>query len=79
MIIHDRKAHATVFEDGGTVPNNPKLPCKGLPQERQRALQSIPKVPLPAKDPVFGAEGPLLDAWISGDPQHHGGHGHNQN
>jgi uncharacterized protein YjlB len=37
--------------------------CTGLPQERQRALQSIPNVPLPAKDPVYGADGPLLDAW----------------
>lgn len=37
--------------------------CTGLPQERERALQSIPKVPLPAKDPVYGANGPLLDAW----------------
>jgi uncharacterized protein YjlB len=171
-IIHERKAHATVFKDDGTIPNNPKLPfihypgcvgapdrgdpamvleelfkrngwgnswrngiydyvhyhssthevlgiargearvrfggdngkvfelrtgdvvilpagtghqclsaskdllvigayppaakydeCTRLPQERQRALQSIPKVPLPAKDPVYGANGPLLDAW----------------
>jgi uncharacterized protein YjlB len=37
--------------------------CTGLPHERERALQSIPKVPLPAKDPVYGAAGPLLDAW----------------
>jgi uncharacterized protein YjlB len=37
--------------------------CTGLPQERERALQSIPKVPLPAKDPVYGADGPLLGAW----------------
>jgi uncharacterized protein YjlB len=37
--------------------------CTGSPQERERALQSIPKVPLPGKDPVYGADGPLLDAW----------------
>ncbi len=37
--------------------------CRGLPRERERALQSIPKVPLPAKDPIYGAGGPLLDAW----------------
>jgi uncharacterized protein YjlB len=37
--------------------------CTGSPQERERALQSIPAVPLPAKDPVYGAGGPLLDAW----------------
>jgi uncharacterized protein YjlB len=37
--------------------------CTGLPQERERALQSIPKVPLPTKDPVYGADGPLLGTW----------------
>jgi len=26
-------------------------------------LQSIPKVPLPQMDPVYGAGGPLLEAW----------------
>jgi uncharacterized protein YjlB len=48
----------------GAYPSGAKYDeCTGLPQERQRALQSIPKVPLPAKDPVYGADGPLLDAW----------------
>jgi uncharacterized protein YjlB len=37
--------------------------CGGSPQERGRALKSIPKVPLPDKDPVYGASGPLLAAW----------------
>ena len=37
--------------------------CRGSPQERARALQSIPKVPLPQTDPVYGAGGPLLEAW----------------
>ena len=37
--------------------------CRGSPQERERALKSIPKVPLPDKDPVYGANGPLLAAW----------------
>jgi uncharacterized protein YjlB len=37
--------------------------CTGSEEERERALRSIPKVPLPAKDPVYGANGPLLDAW----------------
>ena len=38
--------------------------CRGSPQERERALQSIPKVPLPQMDPVYGAGGPLLEAWV---------------
>ena len=37
--------------------------CRASPQERARALQSIPKVPLPQMDPVYGAGGPLLEAW----------------
>jgi len=37
--------------------------CTGSPQERERALKSIPKVALPPKDPVYGADGPLIQAW----------------
>jgi uncharacterized protein YjlB len=37
--------------------------CRGSPQEHERAVQSIPKVLLPQMDPVYGAGGPLLEAW----------------
>jgi uncharacterized protein YjlB len=37
--------------------------CTGSSKEHARALQSIPKVPLPGKDPVYGAGGPLIAAW----------------
>jgi uncharacterized protein YjlB len=37
--------------------------CTGSSEEHTRARQSIPKVPLPAKDPVYGAGGPLIQAW----------------
>ena len=37
--------------------------CEVSPDEHKRALQSIPAVPLPAKDPVYGSDGPLLDVW----------------
>jgi uncharacterized protein YjlB len=37
--------------------------CTGSAEQHARALQSIPKVPLPANDPVFGADGPLLQCW----------------
>ena len=33
------------------------------PEQHARALKTIPKVPRPRKDPVFGAEGPLLAIW----------------
>jgi uncharacterized protein YjlB len=37
--------------------------CRGSKAEHAKALTSIPKVPLPASDPVFGAKGPLLATW----------------
>jgi uncharacterized protein YjlB len=37
--------------------------CKGSGAEHERALKTIPKVRLPAEDPVYGADGPLLDSW----------------
>jgi uncharacterized protein YjlB len=48
----------------GAYPHTGKYDeCRGSPQEREHALNVIAKVPLPAKDPVYGANGPLLDAW----------------
>ena len=37
--------------------------CRGKPEEYERALRSIPKVPVPKKDPVFGDAGPLIKLW----------------
>jgi uncharacterized protein YjlB len=37
--------------------------CRGSKAEHAKALASIPKVPLPATDPVFGPKGPLLALW----------------
>jgi uncharacterized protein YjlB len=37
--------------------------CKGTTAERQKALKTIPKVPLPAKDPIYDEGGPLTDLW----------------
>jgi uncharacterized protein YjlB len=36
--------------------------CTAL-EDRPRALKSIPKVPLPRKDPVYGIGGPLAKLW----------------
>jgi uncharacterized protein YjlB len=36
---------------------------EGSISEHGRALKMIPKVPLPRKDPVFGARGPLRRLW----------------
>jgi uncharacterized protein YjlB len=37
--------------------------CRGIKAEHARALASIPQVPLPASDPVFGPQGPLVVLW----------------
>src|SRR5690348_9003949 len=38
--------------------------CRGDdPAERGKALTTIPQVPLPQSDPVFGKDGPLLTLW----------------
>jgi uncharacterized protein YjlB len=37
--------------------------CRGSKYEREQALLTIPKVPLPETDPVGGASGPLLRLW----------------
>ncbi len=35
----------------------------GRPEERPAALANIARVPLPASDPLFGPEGPLVELW----------------
>lgn len=37
--------------------------CLASQTEHAKALQAIPEVPLPEKDPIFGQDGPLLRAW----------------
>jgi uncharacterized protein YjlB len=37
--------------------------CRGSKAEHAKALASIPKVPQPATDPVFGPKGPLMALW----------------
>src|SRR6266850_2827158 len=37
--------------------------CRGIGAEHARALETIPRVPLPQTDPLFGAKGPLTGLW----------------
>ena len=37
--------------------------CRGSTGEHTKALATIPRVPLPESDPVFGKQGPLLRLW----------------
>lgn len=37
--------------------------CRGSREEHERAVKTVPKVPIPRKDPVYGSGGPLLHVW----------------
>jgi uncharacterized protein YjlB len=37
--------------------------CRGSKGEHTKALQTIPAVPLPESDPVYGKQGPLPQLW----------------
>jgi len=37
--------------------------CRGTQAEHARALGTIPRVPLPETDPLYGADGPLTKLW----------------
>jgi uncharacterized protein YjlB len=37
--------------------------CRGTSAEHARARETIPRVPLPQSDPLFGADGPLTKLW----------------
>jgi uncharacterized protein YjlB len=37
--------------------------CRGTATEHARALGTIPRVPVPETDPLFGADGPLTRLW----------------
>jgi len=49
---------------GGYPPEGTYTLCRGdNPAERDKALQTIPRVPLPKSDPVLGTSGGLTDLW----------------
>lgn len=37
--------------------------CRGSPEEHARARRSIREVPIAKSDPLFGADGPLVQLW----------------
>jgi uncharacterized protein YjlB len=48
---------------GAYPPNGKYNLCRGTKAEHASALASIPSVPHPDTDPVFGADGPLIALW----------------
>jgi uncharacterized protein YjlB len=49
---------------GYPTPNNYDE-CKATATDREHALRTIPQVRLPEKDPVYGANGPVIELWKS--------------
>ncbi len=48
----------------GTYPRGGRYDlCRGSKAEHARAVETIPGVPLPGSDPVFGKDGPLTRLW----------------
>jgi uncharacterized protein YjlB len=41
--------------------------CRGVAEERPQVLDNIARVPLPPADPVYGADGPLVEHWLRRD------------
>ena len=48
---------------GGYPPGQKWDMCYGKSGERPRADQNIARVPLPQSDPIYGADGPLMEFW----------------
>ena len=48
----------------GAYPKSGKFNlCRGSKGEHAKALETIPEVPLPDSDPVYGEDGPLTKLW----------------
>lgn len=61
---HQRLSQTADLVVIGAYPRSGKYDlCRGSKAEHAKALDSIPKVPLPSADPVFGSKGPLIALW----------------
>jgi uncharacterized protein YjlB len=57
------RAGADLMVIGAYPPKGKYDLCRGSKAEHGKALHSIPQVPLPQQDPVFGPDGPLMALW----------------
>ncbi|MGC2086332.1 MAG: hypothetical protein WA702_23555 [Bradyrhizobium sp.] len=61
---HQRISASSDFSVVGAYPPGPKMQVtRPTPENYAKALDTIPLVPLPASDPVMGADGPLVRLW----------------
>ena len=63
-VAHKNLGSSPDFAVVGSYPDGQEWDLlEGSPDERPRADQNIGQVPLPRRDPLFGAHGPLLELW----------------
>jgi uncharacterized protein YjlB len=60
---HCLKASKDFLVVGAYPPNGKYDECRGKPEERERALKTIPNVAKPKADPIYGKDGPLIKVW----------------
>jgi uncharacterized protein YjlB len=61
---HQRlSASADLLVVGAYPPQGTYDLCRATPSEHARAVTTIPLVPLPVTDPLYGADGPLIALW----------------
>src|SRR5579863_3001508 len=54
---------STLVVIGAYPPSGKYNLCRGTKPDHAKAIVTIPKVPLPSTDPVFGSKGPLIALW----------------
>ena len=61
---HKRLGHSgDLLVVGAYPPFGKYSECLPRKHDHEKAARDIPKVPLPAKDPVYGRDGPLIRLW----------------
>jgi uncharacterized protein YjlB len=63
-VAHKNLGGSADFRCVGAYPDGGRWDMNyGKPDERPRADENIARVPLPKADPVYGAQGPLVEHW----------------
>lgn len=65
---HQRLSATDDFRVVGAYPPGPEIEItRPTPENHRKALQTIPRVPAPKTDPVYGMNGPLVGLWRKQD------------
>lgn len=70
-VAHKKIDDTNGFQCLGAYPEGQEYDMNyGKPEELERALENIKKLPVPENDPLYGKDGPLLKNWLSEKDQH---------